>query len=566
MQSTSDQILVSEMAILIAAVVGHNEITVYSLDIIIALACLASTVHLATFPLLVKDLKNHSFAKHIRVFIMCSAAVILVFWLICQLVKDWDSVTGVYFHCLTWRSELAAADVPNLLLSVLVPLSVLNGTFNAVRLLYGRNDDDSDSNNRLVDSQEGTAPRPVPNGVRRPGETGQRTQGEDRGLSEDNRITQPPGRVVDQSNRSYSHDDGQSEGSTSRRRTTHTHRIPSVVSGEQGHELEEIDLEQGHPRVLNERRIVPGPRSRDQSGPENQSHLPKSPKGIRTVQLKSSPSAWKREKSRLMLLWLKDEARGAIRENRSVRCQRALVWRLSEAWAFHQCQNSFMGRILWLWSANVYGVTSVFIARDNTEGMSGDRDKFGFGQIIPLALLLLPLFAATQARNGKIVESPTPPFFVSCWFLADIKPAEYVKATSKSQAETSVATQQQPPTIYARSGRFDPDISSWAQGTKPTSSFRVKVSVGIYAFVMFAFLTALGFFTAYGADPVLAWIFLVIPILISFRQYIFTRWLKRKYQKDKKTIQESRQNDPQDQSEQMMTAEAAGNIAPEDGH
>lgn len=311
------------MAILIAAVVGLKDITIYSLDIVIAMAWLASTVHLATFPLLVKDLKNHSYAKLIRVIIMCLASIILVIGLILQLSENWDSVIGVYFHCSGLKWKLPTSGMFYFVLSVFVPLSILDGTIAAVRWLYGRDDNDSDSYDRRADSQEDQTVHLPPNGVRLPGNTGHCTQGGVRGLSEDSRSTQPLLQAVDQNKRSGSQDDGQNEGSTS---TTYTHTMSSGVSEEQGIELEERDVEQGHPRVPSERRNAADPCPEDQSDPESLSGLPKPPKRTFTQDLKSSPNVWKTEKSRLMLLWLKDEAEREITENRSIRHQELRAW------------------------------------------------------------------------------------------------------------------------------------------------------------------------------------------------------------------------------------------------
>ena len=81
----------------------------------------------------------------------------------------------------------------------------------------------------------------------------------------------------------------------------------------------------------------------------------------------------------------------------------ARIFKLAESWAFHECLDSFIIRISWLLSASSYGVTTIFIARKDQTGMiSGDPDEMGFGQIVPLILLLLPILTAIQCRLGML--------------------------------------------------------------------------------------------------------------------------------------------------------------------
>lgn len=80
---------------------------------------------------------------------------------------------------------------------------------------------------------------------------------------------------------------------------------------------------------------------------------------------------------------------------------KAQVYRVAERCAFHQCRGSYMWRLLWLWSGNVYGIVTIFVSRSNRTGLSGDPDHWGFGQVVPLALLALPLFAVMESHAGK---------------------------------------------------------------------------------------------------------------------------------------------------------------------
>lgn len=106
--------------------------------------------------------------------------------------------------------------------------------------------------------------------------------------------------------------------------------------------------------------------------------------------------------------------------------------------------------------------------------------------------------------------------------------AEYVKATSDYQTDTSVANQQQPPTICVGSGRDDLDISSWAQGEKPTGSRRVRIFIRIHAIFMFAFVTTLGSILATGAGIGLVVFTILFLLLLDFRGVYFRLWLKIK--------------------------------------
>ncbi|KAI5458443.1 hypothetical protein BGZ63DRAFT_466185 [Mariannaea sp. PMI_226] len=71
------------------------------------------------------------------------------------------------------------------------------------------------------------------------------------------------------------------------------------------------------------------------------------------------------------------------------------MFNLAHNWAFLQC--SFIRRIIRLISINIYGIYSLCRSRSDSAGISNDRNKVGFGQIVPLALLILPILAAIQS-------------------------------------------------------------------------------------------------------------------------------------------------------------------------
>lgn len=88
----------------------------------------------------------------------------------------------------------------------------------------------------------------------------------------------------------------------------------------------------------------------------------------------------------------------------TLKAQRIRASLVAETWVFYECQESFLWRILWLLSANVYGLTDVFNSRSNRRDIRG-RDSMGYGQIVPLVLLILPVFAAMQSVYGLFFSS-----------------------------------------------------------------------------------------------------------------------------------------------------------------
>lgn len=136
MLSISDQILVSQVAILIAAFIIHVEITIYSVNIVIALGCLASTVHLSSFPFYIDRLRDHGTAKMVRVIAMAAGSGMLAFVLIIQLSYTWNMETRVYFTCVLHDFQIGGDDIANRVIGLFVPISVLYGTYEIVQLLY----------------------------------------------------------------------------------------------------------------------------------------------------------------------------------------------------------------------------------------------------------------------------------------------------------------------------------------------------------------------------------------------------------------------------------------------
>jgi ribosomal protein L19 len=136
MLSISDQILVSQVTILIAAFIIHVEITIYSVNIVIAPGCLASTVHLGSFPFYIDHLRDHGTAKMVRVIAMAARSGMLVFAFIIQLSYTWDMETHVYFTCVLHDFQIKGEDIAGRIIELFVPISVLYGTYEIFQLLY----------------------------------------------------------------------------------------------------------------------------------------------------------------------------------------------------------------------------------------------------------------------------------------------------------------------------------------------------------------------------------------------------------------------------------------------
>jgi hypothetical protein len=80
--------------------------------------------------------------------------------------------------------------------------------------------------------------------------------------------------------------------------------------------------------------------------------------------------------------------------------QRAQGLQMVESYAFYEFNSFFASEILWLILANVYGTVSVFISRNNSDGTTDPFNTMGFGQIVRLMLLVIPVYAALEAGYG----------------------------------------------------------------------------------------------------------------------------------------------------------------------
>lgn len=356
MVSVSDQIMVSQAAILVAAIARNKITTIYSVNVLIALTVLASTVQLATFKLLSTGLRKYSVSKHIRVFLMLSGSILLIFLLLIQLSDSWKDGTNVFFLCALRSFHLGDGNVISFAMDITVPLTVLYNTCGVVHSLYSRLDGGVQ---RQPDVEQGTGQSfgHVGNGER------PQSGGRQRSLQSPERL--------------------------------HDRDLQQQQAGEQGagQGSEQLDEDSaGHVT------------SRD-----GQNHREER-LGCHDVR---SPSRYDAAKRAIRLWWdidfsqlrkIRFQTRVAklIKGGIPTRRRQATLGLTMETWAFEECQDSYAWKILWLLSANTYGITSVFEARADSDGMSGNPNELGFGQIVPLALLLLPVISATQSISGKL--------------------------------------------------------------------------------------------------------------------------------------------------------------------
>ncbi|CAM1500759.1 Fc.00g099210.m01.CDS01 [Cosmosporella sp. VM-42] len=540
--SLSDQILVSEVAILVAAFVGFREITVYSINIIIALGCLASTVHLATLPLLIERLTKHKNAKAMRVIIMVIGSGMLIFFLIIQLSSSWYE--SVYLQC--GVMDFSIDVTVDFFVNLTVPVGVLYGTVDVITLLYSRLEDDGyrEQEDRLRERRaDGEDEGRI------------RTHDEDR----DDRLRgrdhvpdgqEQPARCDHQRNGETERCESQDTEIEVRQDTNRDQRRDAVRGRDEVIELRQlrsVDIERRLSVSREQSRTASPSPPQAQDGTENQNERGKrDPAGKGSGELKNFYNRWKQaDRSDLSRQWLRLRASEILQARISVSSQRRYVIRLAEDWAFHECQGSFMWRMLWLWSGNVYGIAAVFTAQSETTGMSGNPYKMGFGQIVPLALLLLPMFAAVQSLAD---------------YWEEIR--NYVQNTeqSKTSAEDRILL-----TGSAHRNNH-PSLLKWSEGETPTSCGEARKAIFLHTGFMALFATAFGLFLAVDFAPagVSTGLFFVM-LLIEVRKlggachlFVFTFRNNRNFETNSQ-----RQRTPGDQAQRMMMANGADDVAQE---
>ena len=78
-------------------------------------------------------------------------------------------------------------------------------------------------------------------------------------------------------------------------------------------------------------------------------------------------------------------------------------WVEGSSYLYQQLSDSFLGEILTLVFGMAYGITEVLYARLKVPdvGLSDGQNAMGFGQLVPLLLMVLPILAAGEVYFGK---------------------------------------------------------------------------------------------------------------------------------------------------------------------
>ena len=114
---------------------------------------------------------------------------------------------------------------------------------------------------------------------------------------------------------------------------------------------------------------------------------------------------WQKHKisnARYRILIYKQRARELMLDNPSWR-RTCKSWLMAESFAFHETYDSRLWDIGNLLYSNIYGAILIFQYRRQHEGTVGPFNSWGFGQIVPVFLLALLLFAATESVYGAVL-------------------------------------------------------------------------------------------------------------------------------------------------------------------
>jgi hypothetical protein len=270
MLALSDQQLVTGLAMLVAALARYSSITVYSMNVVMALVFFSSIVHLATLDIITSELRRNKLLKGIRVVLMLITLLFLVFVLILQLSSTWtvrSRQSDLFLICALPHFGLNDFFLVVSIFAVIIPLCV--AYYEKFWRLYAEVEEPSCSDIPLLWWQRRYGIDPV-----------------------EDRVTQYKRRALEPIYRSGS-------------------RTTIAIRG----------------------------------------------------------------------------------------------WLLVESYIFNELCNSRAGAIANLLAANVYGSARIFMARQESEGTSGPFNTMGFGQIVPLALLILPVFTAIESVSGSYASA-----------------------------------------------------------------------------------------------------------------------------------------------------------------
>jgi hypothetical protein len=307
----SDQQLLTGLALLIAGVIRHTDITLYSLDVIAALLLLSSTVHLGTIPILRPILRSSRLLKWMRIIPMGAKLIGIVALWVMKTTATWEDApdtSDIFFKCAIEHFSLEGTSRADATLFILLAVIFLAAYTNVFISLHG--------------------PRGGPRGL------------EDQ-LS----------------------------------------RWLYNIFGIQGL-------------------------------PSQQQYL----------QHKSSVTRTKGFFSHLQGL------------------------HLAESFAFHECFQSFAWHILWLLFIQAFSMGLVFVNRQQTGPISGSLNNWGFGQIVALAMLALPVYSAVTNYLDPESQAPYSGLPNAPHEMTQLKSPKRPTAAPMYQVQHYIRTSQADPT------------------------------------------------------------------------------------------------------------------------
>ncbi|KAL2681440.1 hypothetical protein Neosp_009051 [[Neocosmospora] mangrovei] len=468
---------------------------------------------------------------------MSAGSGMLIFLLVVQLSATWDTETHVFFICTLHDYTINAEDYLDCIVSLTVPIVILSSTISIVRLLY-------------APARSGDA-----GGPRQYGNEATISSSRERRYGNVTRRRTPGN--GDANHERLEPRNNQVRGTPSDQPT----ETPRDKNNQCYYSVDDTERMQQQKNIGNrQHEDVTTREVESQQTPKVHSRF------ITGLFEATRPS--KRE--RLLGTWLQKKATAFLAS--AVASGPLLDFKIdlvAESWAFHQCQGSFVWKMLWLWSGNVYGIAAVFTARAYTMGMSGDRDKMGFGQIVPLALLVLPLFAALQSKadyeerlkshDGQQAQKDhTGP--------QSRRSSGPVEEPSLNSITLSSNTPERPLTKHLarledksiQLGRLY--LFDWATGSSLESSVKLQSYVFLHTGLMFAFTTLLGFFMAFGKFPMANLVLSIIFVLLTVRKVaglMIKFWYTRSESNFTSDGMEYQKRETGDHSYQMAVATAA---------
>ncbi|KAL6914945.1 hypothetical protein FSST1_012705 [Fusarium sambucinum] len=488
LHSTNDQLLISQIAIMVAALITHGEITIYSCNIVIALGCLASTVHLGCFPFYMDRLNDNRAAKFIRVLAMVWGFGILIFMFIIRSSLSWSLESHVYLKCAIQDFRLDGSALFARIYGIIIPITVFYGAWKVVILSYRQQ-------SRHIQTARGSSSR--------------------------QQHTSLPARVSHERH-VMTHDDAE---------TQLIERVPSRLqqyrNGNPSLILSQIEREilsvYGTLKINFTNDAVCLGDTENDDGQPTLTLLKQSAKPMSVKETWHRTRA--RERNALLNRWLQKKALELLLcEPKPGFRLNLRIGLLAEQWTFHQCRGSFVWRLCWLWSGVVYGTSSIFFYRLNTLGMSGDPDHWGFGQVVPLALLVLPLFAAMEGHadykrqtNSKTVsydETPT-----ESTEGISFRPHSSRHSTSQERCQGARSANDVQAILFARellkrraTTLRHPHLYNWVMGVSLDRSPSLQIGAICHAIFMLIFTTFWGLFIGWEGYKI---ILIFVPLWVT---------------------------------------------------